>query len=135
MDCLFLVLFIYPGDNELKHNPRMTSLTIFYSSLNKSISKNPLSIIVSGDCNARSTKWWRNDMTTTKVTKIDWLSICYGFSQIYSNATHIIPNLSLFLDLILTNESNVVIESGVQASLIPNHHNHIPFVILSLKFK
>ena len=66
-------------------------------------------------------------MAATKGTKIDLLATSYGFSQIISDQTHILPNSSWYDDLILTNQPNWIIESGFHPFLHPHCYHKIVF--------
>ena len=73
------------------------------------IARNPLFVLITGDFNVRTAKWWRNDTTTTEGTKIDSITTSYSFRQIISDPTHILPNSSSCIELIFTNQPNLVI--------------------------
>ena len=49
--------------------------------------------IIFGDLNARSPAYWSQDIATLHGTQIDPLTTTYGFRQIISNPTHILPQL------------------------------------------
>ena len=97
------------------------------------IAKNPLFVLIAGDFNVRSTNWWENDLSTSEGTQVDSLTTSYGLSQIISDPTHILPNSSSCIDLIFTNQPNLVTESGVHPSLHPKCHHQIVFTKLNLK--
>ena len=60
-------------------------------------------------------------------------SLLPGLSQIISDPTHILPNSSSCIDLIFTNQPNLVTESGVHPSLHSKCHHQIVFAKLNLK--
>ena len=97
------------------------------------IAKNPLFVLITVDFNIRSTNWWKNDLSTSEGTQVDSLTTSYGLSQIISDPTHILPNSSPCIDLIFTNQPNLVTESGVHASLHCKCHHQIVFAKLNLK--
>ena len=97
------------------------------------IAKNPLFVLITGDVNVRSTNWWKNDLSTSEGAQVDSPSTSYGLSQIISDPTHILPNSSSCIDLISTNQPNLVTESGVHPSLHPKCHHQIVFAKLNLK--
>ena len=49
----------------------------------------------------------------------------YGFDQLISDLTHILPASSRCTDLIFTGQPNLVVDSGVQPSLHTNCHHQI----------
>ena len=97
------------------------------------IAKNPLFVLITDDFNVRSTIWWKNDLSTSEGTQVDSLTTSFGLSQLISDPTHILPNSSSCIDLIFTNQPNLVTESGVHLSLHPKCHYQIVFAKLNLK--
>ena len=85
-------------------------------------------MVALGDFNANSNSWYANDTTNIEESKIDILTDSFGFNQIIKEPTHILNNSSSCIDLILTSQPNLVIESGVHSSLHPNYHHQITYV-------
>ena len=96
------------------------------------ITKNPLFVLITGDFNIRSSNWRKNDLFTSGGTQVYSLTTSYGLSQIISDPTHILPNSSSCIDLIFTNQPNLVTEGGVYPSLHPKCHHQIVFAKLNL---
>ena len=90
-------------------------------------------IKIRGGFNVRSTNRWKNDLSTSEGTEVDSLTPSYCLSQIISDPTHIVPNSTSCIDLIFTNQHNLVIESGVHPSLHLKCHHRIVFAKLNLK--
>ena len=68
-------------------------------------------------------------------SQVNAITSSYGLSQLIREHTHILPNLSLCIDLIFINETNVIIDSGVHASECPNCHHQIVYAKLNLKIE
>ena len=83
------------------------------------MSQNPLFILVTADFNVRSTSWWKNDLTRSEASQVDAITLSYGLSQLIREPTHILPNLSSWIDLIFINQNNYIMDSGVHVSLHP----------------
>ena len=85
--------------------------------------------VIPRDFNARSSYWWCKDMNTTEGSKLFSLTSSNGFSQLINEPTHILANSSSCTDLIalllLTDQPNVSMNSGVHSSLHPNCYHHI----------
>ena len=79
-------------------------------------------LLIASDFNARASSWWRKDSTTSKGTQVETLTCSYGLNHLISSLTHILPNSSSCIDLIFTNHSNLVTDSGVDPSLYVNCH-------------
>ena len=105
----------------------------FEQLIGRVIAKNPLFVLITGDFNVRSTNWWKNDLSTSEGTQVDSLITSYGLSQIISDPSHILLNSSSCIDVIFTNQPNLVTESGVHPFLHPKCHHQIVFAKLSLK--
>ena len=83
--------------------------------------------IILGDLNARSSSWWCEDATTTEGVSIDYLTSQYGLYQIVSEPTHLLPQSSSCIDLIFTDQPNLVVDSGTHPSLHPNCHHQVTY--------
>ena len=96
------------------------------------ITKNPLFVLITGDFNVRSSNWRKNDLFTSGGTQVYSLTTSYGLSQIISDPTHILPNSSSCIDLIFTNQPNLLTERGVYPFLHPKCHHQLVFAKLNL---
>ena len=54
------------------------------------ITKNPQVVLVTGNFNARSAKWWKNDQTTAEGVQIEPLISSYELTQVISEPMHIL---------------------------------------------
>ena len=94
---------------------------------------NPFLTVMIGDFNAKSEDWCSVDTTSSECSELDFLTSQFGLSQIIKNPTHIINNSRSCIDLIFTSQPNMVIDSGVHASLHSNCHQQIIYAKLDLK--
>ena len=85
-----------------------------------------------GDFNAKSKTWWSHDITTNEGVQIESLTSTHGLHQLISDPTHVLPNSSLYIDLIITDQPNLVVDRGVHPSLYPNCHHQITYCKFSL---
>ena len=85
-----------------------------------------------GDFNARSKSWWPDDITSPEGTDINSLTTVHGLQQLISKPTHLLPNSLSCIDLIFTDQPNLVVDSGVHPSLHPNCHHQIIFCKFNL---
>ena len=86
-----------------------------------------------GDLNIKSKNWYINDKTATEDAKIEFATSKCGFHQITNEPTHVLENSSSCIDLILTSQSNLVVDSGVHSFLHPNCHHQIMYAKFNLK--
>ena len=92
----------------------------------------PSFTVILGDFNARSSDWWLDDITSPEGTYINSLTSMYGFDQLISDPTHILPASSSCIDLIFNDQPNLVVGSGVHPSLHNNCHHQITYCNLNL---
>ena len=93
--------------------------------------KSSLTVIL-GDFNARSQSWWSDDITSYEGSHIDSLTTTYGFHQLMSDPTHLLPNSSSSIDLTLRNQPNLGVNSGVHPTLHGNCHHQLIFTKFNL---
>ena len=92
------------------------------SDINK---RKPSLSVITGDYNARSSNWWCKDINTTEKANLYSLTSSNGSSQLINETTHIQVNSLSCIDLILTDQPNLSMNSEVHSSLHPNSHHHI----------
>ena len=94
----------------------------------------PLSSFILGDFNAKCTNWWPNGVDNACGLELFNSSTLHGYSQVISEPTNFQPNSSpSCIDLIFTNQPNLIIESGVQATLSNTCHHQIIYAKISFK--
>ena len=116
------VITLYRSPNQGKDEFDQFLLN-FEQLISDRMSQNPHFILVTGDCNVRSSSWWKNNLTTSEGNQVDAISSSYGLNQLICEPTHIFPNSSLCIDLIFINQNNFIMDSGSHASLHPNCHH------------
>ena len=124
------VLYRSPSQNSSEFD---NFLSEFENMLNLINSFKPDFTIILGDFNARSKSWWQNDVTSNEGTKIDALTSYHGLHQLISQPTHLLANSSSCIDLIFTDQPNLVTDCGIHPSLHPNCHHQIIYCKLNLK--
>ena len=103
--------------------------------LNTTASSSSLFPIIPGDFNARSSFWWKNDKTTVEGARLEALTSSHGFHQLISEPTHLPPTSTSCTDLIFTDQSNLVADSGTHSTLNPKCHHQITYCQLNLNIK
>ena len=74
-----------------------------------------------------------DDHDTPEEVDIPTLTSSYGLTQLITEPTHILPNSSTCIDLIFSNQPNMVFESGVYPSLHVNCHHQIIYAKINFK--
>ena len=94
----------------------------------KLLATNPHAIFFAGDFNAHSQLWWLEGDTNPEGNEIEELFSLSGLIQIISEPTNFTPNKNpTCIDLIATDQPNLVIDSGTRASLNPFCHHDITY--------
>ena len=98
------------------HPVKMLNLYSFLEKLELIIQnlkdKRPHCIILTGDFNCRSESWWVEDEVTTEGTKLSELCDSYCLNQLIEEPTHILGNSLSCIDLIITDQPNLFVDSG-----------------------
>ena len=87
----------------------------------------PHLLLLTNDFNPRSPSWWSGDVDNIEGTRLETITSFHGFHQIINEPTHILPSSSCCIDLIFTNQSNTITESGVHPLLQQNCHHQVIF--------
>ena len=85
--------------------------------LNRMRTENVQSIIVTGDLNCRSSQWWPRDVENAEGASLDELIESNNLVQLIDEPTNIRGEGMSCIDLIITNQPNMFVESGVHPSL------------------
>ena len=93
----------------------------------------PNLVFIIGDFNAKLSTWKHDDPDTEEGIEISAITSSYGLTQIITEATHILPNSSSCIDLLFTNQPNMITKSGTYSSLHPNCHHQIIYANINFK--
>ena len=106
----------------------------FRNLYSKILSEKPYFSIFTGDLNAHSVQWWLNGDSNNEGTQLDILFSELGLTQLISEPTHFRDHcLPSCIDLIICDQPNLVIDSGVRPSLDHTCKHQITFCKLSIK--
>ena len=87
-----------------------------------------------GDFNGHSQSWWADGNTTPEVKKIDELLTHLNLSQLISEPTNFTPGKnSSCIDLLITDQPNLMLDYGVRPSLDPKCHHQIIYGKINVK--
>ena len=87
-----------------------------------------------GDFIARSSSSCKYGIFNNEGVQIDFVTSIHGLEQLIYKPTHILSNYLSCIDLIFTNQSNLVIDSGTHSSLHPNCHHQIIHCKINLQY-
>ena len=127
--CIIGTVYRSPSQNSDEFE---SFLSNFEFSLQDISNRNPYLTLLLGDYNARNTKWWHHDITTTEGIQLETTTTIYGLQQLIDKPTHILKNSSSCIDLIFTNQPNLIVVRGTHPSFHENQHQ-ITFANASLR--
>ena len=124
-----IVSLIYrsPSQNNDEFHLFLTNLERLFSDINKR--KRTLSV-VTGDFDARSSYGWSHDTNSTEGANLFSLTSLNDFFQLINEPTRFQNNSYSSIDLILTDQPNLSVNTGVHSSLHPNCHHQIVIPVL-----
>ena len=94
----------------------------------------PYVMLFAGDFNAHSKSWYADGDTNSEGIQLDTLFSDLGSSQLISEPTHTRDNCNpTCIDLTLTDQPNLIMETGVRPSLDPSCKYQITFCKLNFK--
>ena len=114
------IKFNSPGFNEFLSN---------FKSLHTNIqNENPYAVFFTGDFNGHSKFWWDKGDTTPEGKAIEELFLTLGLSQVISEPANFTPNKNpSCIDLLVTDQPNLILDSGTRPSLDPKCHHQIVY--------
>ena len=121
----FTVLYRTPSfnHNSLEFQDFLSNFEHLYSKIRTEI---PFAIFFTGDFNAHSQLWWLDGDTTPEGTKIDELFTKLGLSQLISEPTNFeLHKNPSCIDLVVTDQPNIILDSGTRVSLDTYCHHQI----------
>ena len=91
-----------------------------------------LSIIFTGDFNCRSQQWWPGDIENEEGVALDEFIESNNLTQLTDQPTHIINESRSCIDLIITDQPNILVDYGVHPSLYKTSHHEITYGKINL---
>ena len=117
----FTVLYRSPAFDHNSPNFQ-TFLSDFNNLYAKIKAENPFAVFFKGDFNAHSKYWWPDGDATTEGSEIEFLLSSLGLSE----PTNFEPNNNpSCIDLVITDQPNLILDSRTRGSLDPNYYHHI----------
>ena len=128
--CIIGIAYKSPNQNSDKFESLLSNFEFLLQDISN---RNPYLTLLLGDYSARNTKWWDHDITTTERTQLETTTTIYGLQQLIDEPTHIRKNSSSCIDLISTNQPNLIVNRGIHPSLHENCQHQITFANARLR--
>ena len=88
--------------------------------------ENPFALFYTGDFNGHSRFWWPDGDTNAEGKEIEEMLTSLNLSHLMSEPTNFTPGKKpTCIDLIITDQPNLVLDSGTRPALDPKCHHHI----------
>ena len=123
-------LYCCPNQNPDEFELFLTNLENFLADITN---RNPHFMLLLGDFNAKSKTWFINDQPSREGTQLESLTSLYGMKQLIAEPAHVLENSSSCIDLIFTNQSNLIMDAGVHPSHHSKCHHQVIYVKLNLQ--
>ena len=85
----------------------------------------PHCLIITGDFNCKSIKWWADGDENAEGIELNELTDSLDLSQLIDKPTHFLENSESCIDLIFTDQPNLFLNSGTHPSLFESCHHDI----------
>ena len=125
-----ITLYCSPSQNQGEFEHFLLSLENLLGNIKN---QDPAFTILLGDFKARCKSWWVCDITNNEGAQTESNSSLNGFSQLISEPTHMLQNSSSYIDLLFTDQPNLVINSGIKPLLQENCHHQITYAKFNLQ--
>ena len=110
----FVVVYRSPSQNQAEFDNLLLNFELLLSKIQ---AENPFCVVITGDFNCRSTQWWAKDIENSEGKEFEPLTSDLGLHQLISEPTHLMGGSQSCIDLIFTDQPNLVVESGVHLDL------------------
>ena len=108
--CFFSCIYRSPSQNRDESENFSLKFDLLLNKINDEF---PLCSVITGDFNARRSRWWKNDITNLTGEEIDTLTSSAGYAQIIDKSTHILYNSMSCIDLIFCTNKSIISNHGV----------------------
>ena len=85
----------------------------------------PYCIILTGDFNSKTKQWWPDGEETNEGVLLNQLIESFSMTQLTDQPTHILTNSSSLIDLIITDQVDMFVDSGLPPSPRDKSHHEI----------
>ena len=130
--CIIGTVYRSPSQNSDEFESFLSNFEFLLQDISN---RNPYLTLLLGDYNARNTNWWHHDITATEGIQLETTTTIYGILQLMDEPTHIRKNSSSCIDLIFTNQPNLIVNKGTHPSLHENCHHQITFAKARLRLE
>ena len=125
----FVVIYRSPSQNSAEFENFIDGLQLVVTRIQN---ENPYSLTIMGDFNCRSNQWWSEDIENIEGSVLDELLDVNNLHQLIGEPTNIRGESMSRIDLIITDQPNLFVETGVHPSLDNNCQHQIIHGMLNI---
>ena len=125
----FITLYRSPSQNSEQFEEFVTNLQTTIDQIQR---ERPHSLIITGDFNCRSSQWWEADVESPEGAALDEIIEVNNLTQLIDEPTNVRGEGMSCIDLIITDNPNLFVESGVHVSLDSQCQHQIIYGKLSI---
>ena len=125
----FVVIYRSPSQDQSEFDDFTINFELLLSKLH---AENPFCVVITGDFNCRSTQWWEHDTENNERRLFEPFVSELGLHQSISEPTHLMGDSKSCIDLIFTDQPNLIVDSGIYPSLHEQCHHQIVYGKLSV---
>ena len=115
------------------HKEFDTFSTNFSELMSKIKAESPYCTLVTGDFNSHNHSWYHGDKSDNYGITMQNIFEDHGLSQLVDQPTYITGNSKTCIDLVATDQPNLIINNEIHPSLHSTCHHQINYVKLNLK--
>ena len=115
------------NDNQLN-----SFINCFKDMCNKITNTNPYLILHLGDFNAHNTHWWQGDTTDNPGDFLEGIFDDSDLHQLVKEPTHFSGNAATCIDLVVTNQPNIINDCSIKPSLHSTCHHQINHIEVNI---
>ena len=128
--CFLTCLYRSTSQNQHGFENFCTNLDTLIDHINNEL---PTCSVLTGDFNARCSKWCNNDITNANGRALDTLASSLGYKQIINKPTHTVNNSFSCIDLIFCDNLNITSNYSVDLSIFEKCHHNIIFGKINIR--
>ena len=126
----FVVLYRSLSDDQQEFDQFIENFELMLFRLS---GEEPYAIIITGDFNSRFPQWWNGDNENDEGKQFEPLTPDLGLQQLKSGPTHKISESKSCIGMILINQPNLFIDTGIHSTLHEQCHHQIIHGKLNVK--
>ena len=107
-------------------------INCFQDMCNKITNINPYLVVHLGDFNAHNTHWWQGDSTDNPGNLLESVFDDLDLHQLVNEPTHFSGNAATCIDLVVTNQPNIINDCSIKPSLHTTCHHQINHIEVNI---